>query len=127
MPAGGLVGYFGYDTIRYIEKRLAATRSGAVAGLFRPPFTTLHSGMIKGGTAHNITAADCELVMEFRVVPGESVDGWAARFEAECARVEAAMQAIRPEAAILLERARAGVAGGRRVVAACRLSLAPRR
>lgn len=81
-----------------------AAPPGAVAGLFRPPFTTLHSGLIRGGTAHNITAADCELVMEFRVVPGESVDGWAARFEAECARVEAAMQAIRPEAAILLER-----------------------
>ena len=23
---GGLVGYFAYDTVRYIEKRLAATR-----------------------------------------------------------------------------------------------------
>ncbi len=23
---GGLVGYFGYDTVRYVEKRLAAQR-----------------------------------------------------------------------------------------------------
>jgi acetylornithine deacetylase len=75
-----------------------------IAGLFRPPFTTLHSGQISGGTAHNITAADCRFVMEFRVVPGESVEDWAARFEAECARVEAAMKAVRPEAAVLLDR-----------------------
>ena len=27
---GGLVGYFGYDTIRYIEKRLAATAARTI-------------------------------------------------------------------------------------------------
>lgn len=75
-----------------------------IADLFRPPFTTLHSGQISGGTAHNITAADCRFVMEFRVVPGESVEDWAARFEAECARLEAAMKVVRPEAAVLLDR-----------------------
>lgn len=75
-----------------------------VAGLFRPPFTTLHSGMIKGGTAHNITAGDCEFVMEFRIVPGEPPEAWYARWEAEVARLEAAMKAVRPEAGIHLER-----------------------
>ncbi|WP_217450771.1 anthranilate synthase component I [Vogesella oryzae] len=29
---GGLVGYFGYDTVRYVEKRLAATRKPDVIG-----------------------------------------------------------------------------------------------
>lgn len=75
-----------------------------IAAMFHPPFTTLHSGMIHGGTAHNITAGDCRFVMEFRVVPGESVDDWAQAFEAECARLHAALQARRPEAGVHLDR-----------------------
>ncbi len=74
------------------------------AALFRPPFTTVHTGMISGGTAHNITAADCTFSIEFRVVPGESVSAWRDRFEAEVARVEAGMKAVRPEAGIVLDR-----------------------
>lgn len=73
-----------------------------LAALFRPPFTTLHSGMIKGGTAHNITAADCEFVMEFRIVPGETPADWYALWEAEVDRLRRAMQAVRPEAGIIL-------------------------
>ncbi|WP_435260041.1 acetylornithine deacetylase [Thioclava sp. FR2] len=82
----------------------AAKPVTAVAGLFRPPFTTLHSGMIKGGTAHNITAGDCEFVMEFRIVPGEEPEAWYARWEEEVARLDAAMKAVRPEAGIHLDR-----------------------
>ncbi|MEF3047861.1 acetylornithine deacetylase [Pseudotabrizicola sp. L79] len=82
----------------------AAKPVSAVAGLFQPPFTTLHSGMIKGGTAHNITAGDCEFVMEFRIVPGEPPEDWYALWEAEVARLHAAMQAVRPEAGIHLDR-----------------------
>jgi len=75
-----------------------------LAAGFRPSYTTLHSGMIAGGTAHNITAADCRFVMEFRVVPGESVDAWAAALEAEAARMATAMRAVRPEAGVHLDR-----------------------
>lgn len=83
---------------------LQAAPVAAMAGLFDPPFTTLHTGMIAGGTAHNITAGDCTFGIEFRVVPGEDPEDWARRFEAEAARVEAAMRAVRPEAGIRLER-----------------------
>ena len=31
----------------------------ATAALYDPPFTTLHVGVMNGGTAHNITAKDC--------------------------------------------------------------------
>ncbi|MDO9581775.1 MAG: acetylornithine deacetylase [Desulfomicrobium sp.] len=82
----------------------AAKPASAVAALFDPPFTTLHIGMISGGTAHNITAADCRYVMEFRVVPGEAPEDWCRAFEAEVAALRAAMQAVRPEADIMLER-----------------------
>lgn len=44
--------------------------------LFDPPYTTLHSGIIKGGTAHNITAASCELISDIRFLPNEGADYW---------------------------------------------------
>lgn len=93
--------------IQWINDRNAETAAaprGPVAALFHPPFTTLHSGMIKGGTAHNITAGNCDFVMEFRVVPGDNKADWIARWEAEVARLEAAMKAVRPEAAIHIDR-----------------------
>jgi acetylornithine deacetylase len=77
--------------------------SAAAAG-FHPPFTTLHVGMIEGGTAHNITAGDCRFAVEMRVVPGEDIEGLAAEFEAEAARLDAALKAVRPEAAVTLTR-----------------------
>jgi acetylornithine deacetylase len=75
-----------------------------VAATFYPPFTTLHVGMISGGTAHNITAADCRFAVEMRVVPGEDVEAHARVFEAEVARLDAALKAVRPEAGVHLER-----------------------
>ena len=75
----------------------------ALAALFDPPFTTLHVGTIQGGTAENITAKDCRCGLGFRCVPGEDPLAWVARLRAEAARIEAGMQAIRPEARLTLE------------------------
>ena len=75
----------------------------ALAALFDPPFTTAHVGTIQGGTAENITAKDCRFGFGFRCVPGEDPLEWVARLRAEAARLEAAMQTIRPEARIMLE------------------------
>ena len=75
----------------------------ALAALFDPPFTTAHVGTIQGGTAEKITAKDCRFGLGFRCVPGEDPLDWVARLRGEAARIEAAMQAIRPEARILLE------------------------
>ena len=83
---------------------LQAAPPSAVAALFHPPFTTLHTGMIEGGTAHNITAADCRFSFEYRVVPDESKDDWEARFRAECAALEAAMRRVHPGCAVDVER-----------------------
>ncbi|MGF1502846.1 MAG: acetylornithine deacetylase [Paracoccaceae bacterium] len=71
-----------------------------VAALFDPPFTTLHVGMIEGGTAHNITAKDCRFSLDIRALPGEDPAEWVARYRAFCAEVEAEIRAVRPEAAI---------------------------
>jgi acetylornithine deacetylase len=76
----------------------AAKDPGPLAALFNPPFTNVHVGMIKGGTAHNITAKDCEFGLGFRVVPGERREDWRAAFLAKVAEVEGDMQSVRPSA-----------------------------
>jgi acetylornithine deacetylase len=73
-----------------------------LAAIFDPPWTTVHVGQIAGGTAHNITAGDCRFGVDFRVVPGESAAAWEARLREKAAEIEAAMQAVRPEAGISL-------------------------
>ncbi|WP_442754204.1 acetylornithine deacetylase [Methylocystis sp. JAN1] len=42
---------------------------GDPSGRFDPPFSTVHVGVIKGGTARNIVAKDCEFEWEFRGLP----------------------------------------------------------
>ena len=86
------------------NEALAAATPSALAAPFDPPWTSVHVGVIEGGTAHNITAGDCRFGITFRVVPGEKAEDWAEAFLAECARVEAAMKAVRPEARITTHR-----------------------
>jgi len=80
-----------------------ARPSNDVAALFSPAFTTLHVGNIKGGTARNITARDCWLDFEMRVVPGEDSADWARRFIDHVRQVEARMQAIQPDTGIRID------------------------
>lgn len=81
------------------DENRAATPS-ALAAIFEPPWTTVHVGMISGGTAHNITAKDCEFGLDFRFVPGDDAEDWKARFLEEVARVQADMQAVNADARI---------------------------
>jgi acetylornithine deacetylase len=79
-----------------------AARPGPLAAMFDPPFTTVHVGQVRGGTAHNITAKDCRFSMDFRIVPGEDRAIWEARYRKRVAEVEARMQAVVPETRITL-------------------------
>ncbi|MGY6409886.1 MAG: acetylornithine deacetylase [Alkalilacustris sp.] len=85
-------------------ERVANGGAAPPAAAFDPPWTTVHVGTVEGGTAGNITARSCRFRIEFRVVPGERVEDWTAAFEAEVARIEAAMQAVHPDCRIRLER-----------------------
>ena len=80
------------------------------AALYVPPFTTLHVGVIEGGTAHNITAKDCRFSVDIRTVPPETPQQWRDRVREEAARLEAELRAIRPEARVAVEE-RAAVPG----------------
>ncbi|MCB2122488.1 MAG: acetylornithine deacetylase [Rhodobacteraceae bacterium] len=82
----------------------AAKAPGPLARAFDPPWTTVHVGKIAGGTAHNITAGDCRMGVDFRVVPGEDVEAWLAAFEAEASRLDAGVKVVRPEAGVDLRR-----------------------
>ena len=77
-----------------------AAKPTDMASLFDPPFTTVHVGMIQGGTAHNITAKDCHFAMDFRVVPGEDKEKWKIAYLEKVRNVEAAMQAVVPQTRI---------------------------
>jgi len=76
----------------------AASTPSPIAADFNPPYTSLHVGIIHGGTANNIAAKDCEFGVFFRPVPGDSVDDWRDAYMSKVAEVEAGMKAIRPEA-----------------------------
>jgi acetylornithine deacetylase len=83
---------------------LQAAVPGPLAVPFDPPFTTLHVGTISGGTANNITAADCRFAIDTRVVPGEDLEAWAVRIEAEALRLDAVLKARHPESGVHLRR-----------------------
>ncbi len=90
------------DWANQMNDRLTAAEPEGMAGLFDPPYTNLHVGMIRGGTAHNIAAKDCEFSLGYRVVPGQTLDQWRRLTEEKAAELTAQMQEIRPEAHISL-------------------------
>ena len=81
----------------------AAKEPSLIASAFVPPWTTLHTGLISGGTAANITAKHCRFDLGYRAVPDADLDAWDAKVRAKVAEVEAEMQAVVPEARIDLE------------------------
>jgi acetylornithine deacetylase len=86
------------------NEALRAAEPRGAAAAFDPPYPTLHVGVVEGGTAHNITAADCRFGLTIRTLPDDDPDAWEAEFREACARVEAGMRAVRPEARIDVER-----------------------
>ncbi len=75
----------------------------AMAAEFVPPWTTVHVGMIEGGTAHNITALDCRFGLDFRFVPGEDRAEWLKRARAKAAEIQSDMQDVVPDTYIEME------------------------
>ena len=71
---------------------------------FEFPFTSVQVGKIHGGTAHNITARDCEFVFEVRALPGVAATDVLARFRRQIdAVVLPRIRAIAPECDIAIE------------------------
>ncbi len=81
------------------EENMAETPND-VDALFEPPFTTLHVGVIKGGSATNITALDCEFSCDIRCPASQDPLDWFTRYKTFVDEVEAEIQAVCPEASI---------------------------
>lgn len=67
---------------------------------FDPPYTTIHTGTIQGGTAMNIVPRECAFEFEFRYVPGDDPDVYLKRLE------EHARDVLEPEMKAVAEEAR---------------------
>lgn len=71
---------------------------------FVPPYTTVHTGTIQGGTALNIVPKDCRFDFEFRFLPGADAEGLVAEVKRFAAtRVEPEMKTVRPETGVHFE------------------------
>ena len=71
---------------------------------FEPPYSSVHTGTIQGGTALNIVPRDCTFDFEVRPLPGDDVAAVIAELRAfAAARILPEMHAVRPETSILIE------------------------
>ncbi len=68
---------------------------------FPSPYTTVHVGVVEGGTARNIIPRHARILWEVRPLPGEDVEALLAPFHAQCRTLEVAMQRIDPAAGIM--------------------------
>ncbi|MGM0585888.1 MAG: acetylornithine deacetylase [Pseudomonadota bacterium] len=85
------------------QQELLQAPPHAEAEPFDPPCTTLHVGMIRGGTAHNITAGHAWFSTDIRTAPPETSAQWLDRYLAETRRLDAEIRAVHPNARIDVE------------------------
>jgi acetylornithine deacetylase len=96
MTAGRLIAFLG--------DLMAENKANAdPACAFVPPYSTIHVGVVKGGTAVNIISRECSFTWDVRPLPGDSVERIVSRFRSYCDELLPAMQAIAPEASITTE------------------------
>jgi acetylornithine deacetylase len=84
--------------IRQIADRLAQCEQRDYG--FTVPYTTLSTGLIRGGIATNIIPKDCEFHFDMRTLPQASADALYQEIRTYAASVEREMQAIDPLARI---------------------------
>ena len=59
-------------------------------------------GVIKGGTAHNITSKDCTFEMDIRVVSDQKVDFWIDKYSEKVKEIESEMKGISADTEIIV-------------------------
>jgi len=71
---------------------------------FSPPFTTIHTGVVQGGTALNIVPKNCSFVFEFRTLPGDPPEPLLDEVKRFAQGLVPEMQAVAPETGISFEK-----------------------
>jgi acetylornithine deacetylase len=87
--------------IRQMADRLQQLETRDYA--FTVPFTTMQTGLIRGGLAANIVPKECEFIFEARTLPGASEQKLFQEVKDYAATLLPEMQRIEPNAAIKLE------------------------
>ncbi len=91
--------------VNWLDREAGRLRDGGGEPGFEPPYTTVHVGVIHGGTAINIVSRECEFVWDIRAVPGDNPASLVAAFEAFCRdEVLPEMRRRHPQCAIATER-----------------------
>ena len=92
------------EIIHFIGTLQESLRDAGRHDGFEFPHTSVHVGRIQGGTAHNITARDCEFLLEIRVLPGSlRAAELIGRVQTFCDGLLPAMQAISPDCGITID------------------------
>jgi acetylornithine deacetylase len=76
---------------------------GDHTGRFTPPHTTIHTGVISGGSAINIVPRDARFEWEFRAIPGLDYEEIPSRLAAFGEQLLAPARSIFPGAAVITE------------------------
>ena len=98
MNASKLVAWLGEET----EKN-KKTQPHKEDMQFDPPYSTLHVGTIRGGTAGNITAKDCIFSLDIRCLPREDSQNWIEKYKNYVSLVEREMRTINRSTEIKVE------------------------
>ena len=77
---------------------------GDPTGRFDPPYSTVHVGVISGGTANNIVPRSCSFSWETRLLPTADKQQVPKRIAALARKLEPAMQAVAPGTGISTEK-----------------------
>ncbi len=94
---------YGAELVNFIAG-IAEERRQQPDNLFDPPYTSVHVGIMHGGTALNIVPQHCEIRWEYRNVPGDDGADILPRVEAFIAEnLLPRMQAVHPEASVTTE------------------------
>lgn len=97
------------DVILFLRSMLRRRQEhGPFDPLFDPPYSTIHTGTIRGGTALNIVPKSCDFEFEFRTLPVEDPHDLLAEVEEYVAKhVLPDMRAKSPDAGVVFERSSA--------------------
>jgi acetylornithine deacetylase len=86
------------EIVTYLTTMSRAFRdNGAFDDDYDVPYTTVHTGVIHGGTALNIVPRDCWFDFEFRHLPFDDPDALFAEVQAYAERFLPAMRAVAPD------------------------------
>jgi acetylornithine deacetylase len=94
--------HIGCELVRFLCDLAEEYRvRGISSDRFEPPHSTIHVGVIEGGTARNIIPKRCRFVWEVRPIPGDRAENVVQRFEAFCEKKTKEMQSRFPGTGIV--------------------------